>query len=986
MTDFRISNYGLIDRERPVRFKFDGRVYSGYEGDSLASALLAHGVMLMGRSFKYHRPRGVLAAGSEEPNALVCWTRGAGRKTPNLRATQIQIYDGMEVHSQNCWPGLKWDIGAVNNLLSELFPAGFYNKTFMWPKGFWDRLYEPLIRKMAGLGPPPDRPDPDLYASSYGHCETLIVGGGAAGLAAALSAAKAGGRVMVVDEGDRWGGGLLSQPGVHIQGLKALDWVAQTLEILRSASNVTLMLRTTALGYYHDNFIALAQQCTDHIKAPDHMQAREKLHRIRAGHVILAQGATARPLVFDGNDRPGIMLASAAQAYLHIYGVAIGKKIALLTSHDSAYQSAFDLKAAGVNVVALIDLRQKTKKSLQARAQNLGISTYVGHSVNATRGLRRIKAVELYQIQSRKRRWVLCDSLLVCGGWTPNLHLWSHARGTLRWDRRLKTYMPDQCTENVTCVGACAGQFQIAAAMSDAAQAGGIPITYKVREPDFGRGEIFEMVPSYKSASRQKAFVDFQNDVTAKDIALAVREGFKSVEHVKRYTTNGMATDQGKTSNLNALNLIAKAVDKPVDKVGITTFRPPYTPVTFGTMVGHRSDELFAVTRKPPIDDWAAAQGAVFEPVGLWRRARYFPHAGENMHQAVARECRATRESLGIFDASTLGKIEVVGPDAAEFMERMYTNSWHRLAVGRCRYGVMLREDGYIYDDGVIGRLAEDRFHVTTTSGGAPGVYRHMEDYLQTEFTDLNVWLTSTTEQWAVIAINGPNARKLIAPFVAGIDLSPEAFGHMAVREGQICDVPTRLFRVSFTGELGFEINVPAHFGRAVWDRLFAAGTAYDICPYGTETMHVLRAEKGFIIVGQDTDGTVTPYDAGMAWAVSKAKPDFVGKRSLARPDLKGQGRKQLVGLMTDNPEVILQEGAQIVTDPSQPKPMNMIGHVSSSYWSASLGHSIALALVEDGFKRKGETLYVPMPEITYKVKVTSTQFYDPEGERLNVV
>ena len=986
MNQFRKTSRGHIDRSEQISFTFDGVNYQGYKGDTVASALLASGTHLMGRSFKYHRPRGVVGTGSEEPNALIAINRGKGRVTPNVRATVQEIYEGLTCQSQNRSPNLKFDMGAFNNALSMFFPAGFYNKTFLWPKSFWDKVYEPFIRNMAGLGPAPEAPDPDVYASSYGHCETLIIGAGPAGLAAALAAAKKDGRVILVDEQDHMGGSLLSMTELEIGGQPAGTWLAKSVKVLEKAENVTLMTRTTAIGYYHDNFIALAERKTHHVPKADIGKVREELHRIRAGKVILAQGVIERPLVFNGNDRPGVMLASAGQTYLNKYGVTIGNKVALFTSHDSSYQAAFDLMDSNVHIPAIIDLRKTISADLKAEVERRGIALILGSSVSKTSGKLRIKSLEVYTPASGEKQTISCDALLMSGGWTPSLHLWSHSKGGIKWHDDLAAYVPDTANENAICVGACNGDFGVATALTAGHKAGGGRKVYKTNEASFGTGVVFNSLPNYIAVSKQKAFVDFQNDVTEKDIKLAVREGFKSIEHVKRYTTNGMATDQGKTSNLNALEIAAKAVGKPIEKVGLTTFRPPYTPTTFGTLVGYRDEELFDPTRKTAIDPWAEANSAVFEPVALWRRAWYFPKPGEDMYQAVVRECKSTRESLGIFDASTLGKIEVVGPDAAKFMNLMYTNPWSKLPVQGCRYGLMCREDGYIYDDGVVGRMAEDRFHVTTTTGGAPRVYRHMEDYLQTEFPELDVWLTSTTEQWAVIAINGPNARKLIEPFVEGIDLSPEAFPHMTLREGKICGVPTRLFRVSFTGELGFEINVPAHYGRMIWETLFEAGQQYNICPYGTETMHVLRAEKGFIIVGQDTDGTVTAHDAGMSWAVSKKKRDFVGKRSMARPDLMAKGRKHLVGLLTEDPKTVLEEGAQIVDDPNQAIPMDMLGHVTSSYWSESLGRSIAMGLVKDGFNRMDETLNIPMPGKVIQVKVVKPVFYDPKGERLNVV
>lgn len=984
MTLYRKADYGRVNRSKPISFSFDGKIYSAFDGDSLASALLAHGVHLVARSFKYHRPRGFLAAGSEEPNALVTFDRGKGRVTSNVRATTLELFDGLVARSQNNWPSLKFDMGAVNDLFYMFFPAGFYNKTFMWPKSFWDRVYEPAIRRMAGLGPAPTDEDADHYASHYSHCETLIVGAGPAGIAAALTASEKPGRIILADEQNEFGGSLLSTPNLMINDIPAWQWLEDSLAILKVRSNVTLLTQTTVIGYYHDNFLGAVERITDHEKDINPEKPRERLHRIRAGKVVLATGAIERPLVFQGNDRPGVMLASAARTYLNRYGVAVGEKIALFTCHDSGYEVIFDLANAGISIAAIMDVRDQVPDKVIAAAKARGLEILTGTIVSDTSGKFRVCSLHASKIEDGKitsTQEISCDALLMCAGWTPSVHLFSHSKGSLKWREDLGAYIPDMPNENVISVGACNGTFGLTEIMTEAGNT-----DYHVEASDYGSGIIPATFPTEGDPAKVKAFVDFQNDVTEKDINLAVREGLKSIEHVKRYTTTGMATDQGKTSNLNALQIAATAVIKPVQEVGLTTFRPPFTPTSFGALMGGKGGDTFHVTRKTPMDGWAEDNGAVFEPVALWRRARYFPGDDEDMRAAVNRECMATRSSLGIFDASTLGKIEVVGPDAAEFMNRMYTNPWLKLRPGSCRYGLMLGEDGYIMDDGVIGRLAGDRFHVTTTTGGAPRVFRMMEDYRQTEWPDLDVWLTSTTEQWAVIALNGPNARKLLEPLVEGIDLSAENFPHMAVREGRICGVECRLFRLSFSGELGFEINVPSHYGRALWELLFEAGQQYDITPYGTETMHVLRAEKGFIIVGQDTDGTVTPMDAGMSWAIGKKKKDFVGKRSLNRPDIMAGGRKQLVGLLTDDPNMVLEEGAQIVADPNQPIPMDMIGHVTSSYWSATLKRSIALAMVKDGRALTGRDVYIPMPGQTHKARVSTTVFYDPKGERLNVL
>jgi sarcosine oxidase subunit alpha len=997
MTSHRVSGRGRVDHGRPVRFTFDGKPYKGLAGDTLASALLANGVHLMGRSFKYHRPRGVVSAGSDEPNALMGTRRGPGRFEPNTRATLQELRDGLEATSQNRWPSLAFDLGAINDNLGSLFSAGFYYKTFMWPRSFWDRVYEPVIRQAAGLGVAPDEPDADRYASRFAHVDVLVVGAGPAGLAAALAAARSGASVTLVDEGAEPGGWLLSEPTLVIDGRPAWDWLAATLAELTALPHVRVMPRTTAIGYYHQNLIGLVQRVADHLDSVPADVPRERLWRVRAKEVVLAQGALEKPLVFDGNDRPGVMLAGAAQTYLNRYGVKVGDRPAVVTSHDTAWHAAFDLAEAGARPVAIVDLRPAVDGVLTDRARRLGIETLVGFTVSRTAGRLRVRSLRVNRIENGaagEAREIACDAVLMCGGWTPCLHLFSHTSGSLAWDGALHAFLPGGGTEAVRIAGAGRGSWGVAAALADGAEAGARAASAAGRAaaaPAFavdadrpGSGVTLTELPTDGNPAAAKAFVDFQNDVTAKDIRLAVREGMRSIEHVKRYTTNGMATDQGKMSNVNGLMIAADALGKAPPAVGLTTFRPPYTPTTFGALAGYRQDETFDVTRRTPIDPWAEARGAVFEPVALWRRARYFPKPGEDMHAAVSRECRAVRGSVGVFDASTLGKIEVVGPDAVAFLERMYTNPWARLGVGRCRYGLLLGEDGFIRDDGVIGRLGPDRFHVTTTTGGAARVLTMMEDYLQTEWPDLKVWLTSTTEQWAVIALQGPNARRVLEPLVTGLDIAPGAFPHMAVADCAVAGVPARLFRVSFTGELGFEVNVPARHGLAVWEALWEAGLAYDITAYGTETMHVLRAEKGYIIVGQDTDGTLTPDDAGLGWAVGKAKTDFVGKRSLSRPDMLAAGRKQLVGLLTENPGVVLEEGAQIVADPAQPRPMTMLGHVTSAYWSDALGRSIALAVVADGRLRDGQTLHVPMSDRTIAVKVVrDTVFLDPGNARI---
>ncbi len=822
---YRIADGGRIDRTIPVPFSFDGKHYTGCAGDTLASALLANGVHLVGRSFKYHRPRGILSAGAEEPNALVTVARDAGRTTPNLRATQVELYPGLQAVSQNRFPSLAFDLGAVADAVSPLLAAGFYYKTFMWPASFWKRLYEPAIRRAAGLGRAPRAPDPDRYLHRFAHCEVLVIGGGPAGLVAALAASESGLRVILCDEQAEFGGSLLHET-CAIDHAPPADWVAQTVATL-AARGVRLLPRTTAFGWFPDNFIGLAEHVTDHLEEPDPRLPRERLWQVRAKEVVIAAGAIERPMVFPDNDRPGIMLADAARCYLHRYGVKVGQRAVIATADDSAYRAALDLHRAGVAVAAIADARQTVESDAAAEARAAGIDVRPATVVAGTSGRRRVTGVHLRGLNGGT---VSCDVVLMSGGWTPSVHLFSQSRGKLRFDEGLQAFVPHQSAAREQSVGGCAGTYGIADCLAQGMEAGA-RAARGIRETPPPRGAT--NTAAVPPITQSKAFVDFQNDVTVKDLLAATGEGFRSIEHVKRYTTLGMATDQGKTSNLNGLRLVAEVQHRPVPAIGHTTFRMPYTPVTFGTFAGTARGDVFDPVRCTPIHQRAAERGAVLEDVGQWRRARFYPLAGEDMHAAVARECRAVRRAVGIFDASTLGKIEVAGPDAAAFLDRIYTGNFARLPVGRCRYGLMLTEAGFVMDDGVAARLASDRFHITTTTGGAASVLHHMEDYRQTEFPQLRVWLTSTTEQWAVIAVQGPRARETIVTLVQGIDLSNAAMPHLSVREGVVAGVPARLFRVSYTGELGYEINVPADHGPTVWDAVCAAGRSLGITPYG---------------------------------------------------------------------------------------------------------------------------------------------------------
>jgi len=971
---YRLPRGGRIDRTRAIRFSFDGQMFAAHPGDTLASALLANGQHLMGRSLKYHRPRGAIAAGAEEPNALVTIGTGA-RRTPNLRATQVEPYDGLQAFSQNRWPSLRADLGAVVGLAAPMLGAGFYYKTFMQPAGAWHRLYEPTIRRAAGLGRAPREPDPDLYTHRYAFCDVLVVGAGAAGLAAARAAAERGATVVLADEQMEAGGGLLQEAEACIDGARAAAWRDATCAAIAAHPQVRLLLRTTAFGYFLQNYVGLVERLTDHVaEKPDRM-ARERLWKLRARQVVLATGAIERPLVFAGNDRPGIMLAGAARAYINRWAVRLGTRAVLATADDSAYALVPELEAAGIEIAAIADLRAS------AGCATDRLPVRFGTEVVGTSGGLRVSGADLAPRGGGPRARIACDLLLMSGGWTPSLHLFAQSRGAIVYDAERGAFLAGTPSQDLICAGACRGLAGLQACADDGAAAGALAAARALGRPEPAQTTV-SVTPAHGAdapppGGRPRfAFVDFQNDVTQGDIVQAVREGFRSIEHVKRYTTTGMATDQGKTSSMNALAIAASTLGRPLPRVGLTTFRMPYTPVTFGALAGHQRGALFEPVRRTPMHARAEALGAVFEPVGQWLRAHHFPRAGETEEQAVARECRAVRGEAGMFDASTLGKIEVAGPDAATFLDRMYAHDLARLAPGRCRYAIMLNEAGFVMDDGVVGRLAEDRFHVTTTTSGIAAVRAQMEDFLQTEFTDLRAWLTDVTEQWAVVAVQGPRAREIVAPLVEGVDLS--AFPHMSVAEPRICGVPGRLFRVSFTGELGYELNVPASEGEALWDAVYRSGAV----PYGTEAMHVLRAEKGYIVIGHETDGTVTPDDLGLGSAIGRRKVDFIGARSLLLADLVAPGRMQLVGLLPEDGVSLPEEGSQLLLASGD---RTAAGYVTSAYRSATLGRPFALALLAGGRARIATRVFFTVAAgPALPARVVPPVFYDPAGARLH--
>jgi len=961
MTSYRLAKGGLIDRNRSISFQFDGKNYQGYQGDTLASALLAQDVLLMGRSFKYHRPRGVITAGSAEPNALVTIGMG-GRTSANQRATMQEIYAGLVAKSQNRYPSLKFDIGAINGLFSPFLKAGFYYKTFMWPASFWEKLYEPFIRKAAGLGRASFERDPDKYEKIWAFCDLLIIGSGASGLAAALSAARAGANVIIVDENAQAGGGLLVETKA-IGDKSAAEFARMLLDELKSLPNVRLFTRTTVFGWYDDNVFGALERQQSHIDKPNSDSAVEILWRIKARHAILASGALERPLVFGNNDRPGIMLVGAARCYLNQYGVAIGKKTAIFTSNDSGYALAQDLEKAGIDVAAIVDTRSDIGADYKGRAMIMKNSV-----IRRAKGGQRVSAVDLYNLKSGKGQTVAVDSVAMSGGFSPTIHLSCHRGGKPQWSDDHQAFLAPQNLKGLSLVGAAAGLHSI----RDCFNAGGTQAAKIINEmgfkaqapicPDIA-GELPEtgIKPFWHvENATAKAFVDYQNDVHAQDLHLAVQEGYDHIELAKRYTTNGMATDQGKLSNINAIGIIAQAKGVSPAEIGTTTFRPYYTPVSFGAFAGGSVEKHFQPTRRSPLHDWMAKQGAVYVETGLWYRAAWFSRSGEtHWRQSVDREVMNTRERVGFTDVSTLGKIEIFGKDAAEFLNRVYCNPFLQLKVERARYGVMLREDGFVYDDGTTSRLSENHFFMTTTTALAAGVMNHLEFCAQVLWPDLDVRLASATDQWAQMAVAGPKARNVLAKIVDE-DLSNEAFPFMTARQVTLFGgkITGRLYRISFSGEIAYEIGVAAHYGEYLANALLREGKEFGIMPYGAEALGVMRIEKGFI-THAEINGTVTADDLGMGRMVSQKKIDFIGKAMVNRPALTQPDRLQLVGIKPLDSKQSFRAGAHILKSGSDAVIEQDQGYVSSYCYSPTIQSPIGLALVKAGRERHGEEVII---------------------------
>ncbi|WP_017600064.1 2Fe-2S iron-sulfur cluster-binding protein [Nocardiopsis lucentensis] len=949
---FRLPTGGLIDRDTALRFTFNGRSMTGHPGDTLASALLANGVHAIGTSVKYGRPRGIVAAGSEDPTSLVQIEQPFPE--PMLTATTVELYDGLVAHG------------------------------------------------LPGQGRLASEPDPARYDAKHVHCDVLVVGAGPAGLVAALTAARGGARVVVVDEQNQAGGALLGTREYLGERLSQ-DWAADIAAELRNTPGVLVLDRTTAFGVYQDGFVLALQRRTDHLgfDAPADA-ARQRVWRIRAKQTVLATGAHERPVVFADNDRPGIMLAGSARTFLHRYGVLPGTRAVVFTTDDSAYRAAIDLARAGMDVAMVVDARPAAPSVLAARCSARGIQVRAGHVVTGTEGGARITDAHVAPLPGTEGNpeTVDCDTLLVSGGWNPVVHLFSQARGTLRYDSELGAFVPGEELPTVRVAGSATGALDLTSCLRQgrdaghaAALAAGFAPVGEVELPVSGArtderpGMVLWRVPGeLREGAPDTRFVDLQRDATVSDVLRATGAGLRSLEHVKRYTTIGTAHDQGKTSGMITAGLVAEELGVELSEQRPTTFRPPYTPVSFAALAGRDRGELHDPARVTALHPWHVARGALFEDVGQWKRPWYFPRTGEDMDTAVLRECRAAREGVALMDGSTLGKIDLQGRDAGRFLDMLYTNKMSALKVGRIRYGVMCGVDGMVIDDGTVIRLAEDRFLVTTTTGNAAMVLDWMEEWLQTEWPHLDVYATSVTEHWATIPLVGPRSRDVLAELAPDLDVGNEAFGFMTWRDTVLdvgAGVPARVCRISFSGELAYEVNVTAWHGLAVWEALMAEGEKYGITPYGTETMHVLRAEKGYPIVGQETDATVTPQDLGMSWAVSKKKADFIGKRSHTRAENNRPDRKQLVGLLPVDPEIQLPEGAQVVgTDRLPDPPVPMLGHITSSYRSAALDRTFALAVVRSGHERVGETLYVPVGDDLVPVTVTESVLYDREGAR----
>jgi sarcosine oxidase subunit alpha len=1016
MSGLRLPGEAQIDRTRPIQFTFNARRYTGFAGDTLASALLANGTRLVARSFKLHRPRGVVSAGIEEPSALVTVGDGPYREV-NVRVTEVALYEGLTARSQNCWPTVGFDLAGVLALFTRVLPAGFYHKTLRWPAFSW---YEGWVRRLAGLGRLNGTTDPNRYATRFHHTDVLIVGAGPAGLAAARAAAAQLKDVVLIDGAETFGGSLL--PGDDsVEGADARRWAGERQRELSAMPRVLLLPRTTALGHYDGNLVTAAERI-DEVRgeAPGGATGpRQRLWKIRAARIVLATGAQERPLIFPNNDRPGIMLASAVRTYLARFAVSPGSCAVIFTNNDSAYETAFALRDRRIEVAAIVDVRHHPRAALLERARLAGVVVHAGCLVIDTRGRKSLRAVRIAACDAGGERLVpgtsrtlRCDLLCTSGGWDPVVHLYAQAGGKLRYDAWSAAFVPaDEGLAGVECVGAANGQFDLrgclesghrsgAAAAAAAAGAGARDTARALRAPHSAPINVPAVAPSPAPPAvpsespiqaiwrtpawdgrdlRHCQWVDLAHDVTVCDVDLAATEGFGSVEHMKRYTSAGMAVDQGKTSNVNALAVLGQATGRAPGEVGTTTFRPPFHPVAIGALAGARVNELAQRFRRLPVE-WHEEHGGVMEDHSGWLRPAYYLKSGETEDDAIEREVRAARAGVALFDSSSLGKIEVRGADAAEFLNRLYVNNVRTLKPGCLRYGLMLNDNGIIIDDGVLACLGAGRYLVNTSSAGALNIHFWMEEWLQCEWSSLRVYIAQQTAQWATLTLSGPRARDVLAQLGLPLDLSARAFAHMRICETAFEGAIVRVRRASFTGELSFELDVPADLGDALWRRLIDIGAVHGITPIGMEALDVLRVEKGFLEVGADTDGDTSPLDVGWGAVIAKKPEDFIGRRSLDRPAMRSAARLQLVGLLPVDPNVRIPVGTHAVDLAG-----NIDGHVTSSCVSPHLGRPVALARVRGGIQRKGQTVSLDIAGRRHSAALVDPAFYDPHGERLNV-
>ena len=990
----RLSSGGKIDRTRPVRFKFNGKSYSGLEGDTLASALLANDVHLVARSLKFHRPRGIMAHGSEDPCALVGLNTGSETE-PNSRLTQIALSDGLSAQSQNCWPSVDFDLFRATEKLAPFIGAGFYYKTFIRPEGSW-LFYENLIRKAAGFGKAPLGGDSNHYEKQFLHVDVLVIGAGPSGLAAASSAVKYGARTLLIDEHAHFGGSLLDNQ-VTIDGMPGQKWAELTFSEMNKQGNFTCLPGSTAFGIYEHNLVGIIERGSMQPASEKSNSFRFRLWKVRARQVILATGSIERMLIFENNDRPGIMLANAARSYLHRYAVLPGQEAVVFTNNDNAYRTALDLNNNGIKVNGIIDLRAATDSTLVRQAREADVPIHFGHCVINTTGSRRINGVAIAKLDSQNnpdfstREQLPCDLLCVSGGHVPAVQLHSHVAGPLEFNERLGAHVPASDLPSIRSVGACKGEFSFTACLDGGASTGAAaaiaaglyasqpPAKYEVHETEEALDTNSWFVP--ETLNSKKCFVDFQNDVTVNDIRQTVQEGYHSIEHVKRYTALNMGTDQGKIGALSGTAVVASELGIPLRDVGLTTYRPPYIPVSVGALIGSDTAANTYPIRYTAAYQWHIDNNGLFSAGPGWKRPDVYPRTGETVETAIKRETVTVRSAVGIMDVSTLGKFDLQGPDAARFLDRIWVNDWNNISTGRGKYWIMLRDDGIIFDDGIAVRLGEDNFFVTSTSANQDRFYERLEYLLQTQWPDLRVMVTPVGEQWFTLALSGPRARDVLAKACKNLDVSNTAFPIISVREALVCDFPARIIRMSFCGELCYEISVPADYGLQLWEALLKTGEAEGIMPYGLEAANILRIEKGHFIIGLDADGRTSIADMGLDKMTSRTK-HFIGKPALALPGMISDDRMQCVGLVIDEQAVKQFPRGAVLSEPGQGNPF--LGKLTSPCWSYELNRPISLGLLKRGRSRIGETLEAvsPMTGESVLVRVTDPVFYDRESAR----